>query len=98
MGANTHTHQRTQLTTVTNTIEREFVATAYTIFLLDICEFFFVLCYSEYLIFVYVYDGVFFSAVSVYLIFMYNNVLLNIYVRSMLYDYTSKELYNFCTR
>ena len=28
MGSNTHTHQRTQLTIVTNIIEREFVATA----------------------------------------------------------------------
>ena len=29
---------------------------------------------------------------------MYNKVLLDIYARSMLYAYTSKELYNFCTR
>ena len=35
MGSNTHTHQRTQLTIVTNIIEREFVATAILYFILN---------------------------------------------------------------
>ena len=43
------------------------------------------------------------SAVFVYLIFMYNKVLFDIYVRSMLYAYCcthqkSSIQYNFCTR
>ena len=53
------------------------------------------LCSVIYLIFVYFYTGVFFSAVFVYLIYMCNKVLLDIYVCSMLYAYTSKELYIF---
>ena len=56
------------------------------------------LCSIIYLIFEYFYAGLFFSALFVHFIFMYNNFFLDICVlRSMLYVYTSKELYIFCS-
>ena len=59
------------------------------------------LCSVIYLIFVHAYAGLFFSAVFVYLIFMYNNVLQYMIFMFVVYctlTYISKELYIFCTR
>ena len=58
----------------------------YAVFLLGICEFFLVLCYL--LDICALVCCLLFSAVFVYLISMYNKVLLDIYVRSILYAYT----------